>query len=194
MAKANNKTHLPKARAKERMRANQNTRKTSRSPDRTTAGAKTRTVSHTESATESKTTGVLRRSLSCQRARHPRCFEDLVAEAGISCMCCCHQWHHVEEAVYCWIPELRWVLNMGSHQAPRVPWPTVWLVGKHKAKHPVRSRELMELGHFCQAIRDTLKQLEMAGDAWSERVGHAECRKQAQQEHRAVHKIARSRS
>ena len=54
MAKANNKTHLPKARAKERMRANKNTRKTSRSPDRATAGAKTRTVSHMESATEGK--------------------------------------------------------------------------------------------------------------------------------------------
>ena len=47
------------------MRANQNTRKTSRSPDRTTAGAKTRTVSHKESATESKTTGVLKRLSTC---------------------------------------------------------------------------------------------------------------------------------
>ena len=72
---------------------------------------------------------------------------------------------------------------MCSHQAPRIPWPTKWLVGKHKAKHPVRCRKLVELGHFCQAIRDTLKQLEMAGDAGPERVGHAECRKQAQQEH-----------
>ena len=92
------------------------------------------------------------------------------------------------------MPELRSVLNVDSDQAPRIPWPTMWLVGKHKAKHPVRSRKLMELGHFCQDIRDTLKQLEMAGDAWSERVGHAECRKQAQQEHRAMHNIARSRS
>ena len=68
---------------------------------------------------------------------------------------------------------------MDSDEVPRIPWPTVWLVGKH----PVRSRKLMELGHLCQAIRDTLKQLEMAGDAWPERVGHAECRKQEQQEH-----------
>ena len=65
MAKANNKTHLPKARAKERMRANKNTRKTSRSPDRATAGAKTRTVSHMESVTESETTDVLKQLSTC---------------------------------------------------------------------------------------------------------------------------------
>ena len=65
---------------------------------------------------------------------------------------------------------------------------------QEQSKAPGQKQRVNGAGPFCQAIRDTLKQLEMAGDAWSERVGHAECRKQAQQEHRAVHKIARSRS
>ena len=64
-----------------------------------------------------------------------------------------------------------------------------------QSKAPGQKQKVNGAGpFFCQEIRDTLKQLEMAGDAWSERVGHAECRKQAQQEHCAVHKIARSRS
>ena len=42
----------------------------------------------------------LRQSLSYQRARYRRCFEHLVAEAGMSCLYSCHQWHRVEEAVY----------------------------------------------------------------------------------------------
>ena len=46
---------------------------------------------------------ILRGSLSYQRARHIRCFEELVAEAGNSCVYGRHQWHHVEAAVYFWI-------------------------------------------------------------------------------------------
>ena len=60
-AKANNKTHLTTARAKERVREIANTRKTSSSPDKATAGGKTRKVSLMESATEGTTTGVLKR-------------------------------------------------------------------------------------------------------------------------------------
>ena len=36
------------------------------------------------------------------------------------------------------------------------------------------------------------KHIEMVGDAWQERVWHAEYREQEQQEHRALRKIARS--
>ena len=49
----------------------------------------------------------LRQSQSYRRARHIRCFENLVAEAGMSCLYSCHQWHGVEEAVYFWASQSR---------------------------------------------------------------------------------------
>ena len=111
---------------------------------------------------ESPTKGnicVLRRSSSCQRAKHTRCLEELVADAGCSGKYCSHQWHHVEEAVYFWILELRSVCKMNSRQAPGIPRRIVWLVGAHNAKHWFRGRKLPELSHCSRAIRDTVKKL-----------------------------------
>ena len=42
----------------------------------------------------------LRQSQSYLRRRYIRCSEQLVAEAGMSCLFSCHQWHRVEEAGY----------------------------------------------------------------------------------------------
>ena len=49
----------------------------------------------------------LRQSQSYRRARYTRCFEHLVAEAGMSCLYSCHQWHGVEEAFYLWASQSR---------------------------------------------------------------------------------------
>ena len=59
-----------------------------------------------------------RQSLSHKRGRHTRCFEHLVAEAGLSCLYSCHQWHRVEEAVYFGLHTSRSVCKLNSRQAP----------------------------------------------------------------------------
>ena len=66
-------------------------------------------------------TCTLRQSQSYKRARYIRCFEYLVAAAGMSCLYRCHQRHRVEEAVYFWLPTSRSVCNLNSRQAPWVP-------------------------------------------------------------------------
>ena len=124
---ANNKTHLRKARVRERVRAKANNRRASLAHERAKARTKTRKVPQMGSPTKG-TMCIMRRSLSNQCARHIRCFEELVAEAGISCMYSCHQWHHVEKEICFGNLELRLVCKMNSHQAPRIPWSIVWLV------------------------------------------------------------------
>ena len=80
----------------------------------------------------------LRQSQSHKRARYVRCFEHLLAEAGMSCLYSCHQWHRVDEAVYFGLPTSRSVCKLSSRQVLCVPWTVVWLVGTHSAKHPFR--------------------------------------------------------
>ena len=87
----------------------------------------------------------LRQPQSFKRARYFRCFEHLVAEAGMSCLYSCHQYHRVN-----------------------------WLVGTHNTKHRFRGRELPDLSHLTQTIRDTENKLrwrEFLGQSESERLG-----------------------
>ena len=74
-------------------------------------------------------------------------------------MYCCHQWHRVEGAVYFWLPMSRSVCRLNSCHAPCIPWPGVWLVGTHNAKHRFRGSELPHSSHLTQAIRDTENKL-----------------------------------
>ena len=60
----------------------------------------------------------LRQSHSYRRAR--RCFEHFVAEAGMSCLYSCHQWHVVEEAVFFWASQSRGRLASCIHVKHRV--------------------------------------------------------------------------
>ena len=53
------------------------------------------------------------------------------------------------------LPTSRSVCKLDSRQAPCTPWPAVWLVGTHNAKHRFRERELPDLSRVTQAIRDT---------------------------------------
>ena len=94
----------------------------------------------------------LRQSQSYRRTRYTRCFEH-------SSLYSCHQWHRFEEAVYFWLPMSRSVCKLSSCHAPCIPWPVVWLVGTHNAKHRFRGRELPDLSHLTQAIRDTENKL-----------------------------------
>ena len=79
-----------------------------------------------------------------------------MAEAGISCMFSCHQWHHVEKEVCFGNLELRLVLKMNSHQAPRIPWSIVWLVHTTQSTGS-KAGMLPELDHLSHAIRDNNK-------------------------------------
>ena len=118
----------------------------------------------------------LRQSQSHRRTRYKRCFEHLVGEAGMSCLYSCHQWHRVEEAVHFGLPMSRSVCRLNSCHAPCIPWPVVWLVGTHNAKHRFRGRELPDLSLLTQAIRDTENKLRWRvklGLNDSERLGFA---------------------
>ena len=142
-------------------------RKVSPPRERNRAKAKTR-----KGFTGGESNKDLRQSQSYKRARYLRCFEHLVAVAGMSCLYICHQWHRVEEAVYFWLLTSRSVCNLNSRQAPCIPWSVVWLVGTHNAKHRVRGRELPDLSHLTQAIRDTENKLR-----WSVKRGQNESEK-----------------
>ena len=66
--------------------------------------------------------------------------------------------------------------RLNSCHAPCTPWPVVWLVGTHNAKHRFRGRELPDLSHLTQAIRDTENKLRWRvklGLNESERLGFA---------------------
>ena len=84
-----------------------------------------------------------------------------MAEARISRMYSCHQWHHVEAAVFFLgvILELKSVCKMNSNQAPRTARPMVSLVGTHNAKHRFRGRELLVLSDRSPAVRDKVNTL-----------------------------------
>ena len=90
--------------AKERARERASRRKVSPPKERGRAKAKTRKVSQVENPTRLEKC-TLRQSQSYRRAR--RCFEHLVAEAGMSCLYSCHQLHGVEEAFYFWASQSR---------------------------------------------------------------------------------------
>ena len=88
----------------------------------------------------------------------------------------CDHWQRVVEAVYFWLPTSRSVCKLNSRQAPCTPWPVVWLVGTHNAKRRFRGRELPDLSHLTQAIRDIENMLRWRvkfGQHESERLGFA---------------------
>ena len=102
----------------------------------------------------------LRQSQSHRRTRYIRCFEHLVGEAGMSCLYSCHQWHRaLRKQFIFWLPMSRSVCRLNSCHASCILWPVVWLVGTHNARHRFRGRELPDLSHLTQAIRDTENKL-----------------------------------
>ena len=77
----------------------------------------------------------------------------------MSCLHRCHQRHRVEEAVYFGHPTSRSLCKLNTCQVPCAPWPFVWLVRTHDAKHRFRGRELPDLSRLTQANRDTENEL-----------------------------------
>ena len=93
-----------RARTKERALERASRRKVSLLKKRQSAKAKARKVSQVENPAKNGKVHVETVLVTQTREIHTL-FEHLVAEAGLSCLYSCHQWHRVEEAVYYGLPE-----------------------------------------------------------------------------------------